>query len=190
MEVTWHVTFDGLDTELRSGHLGSLTSSAPGLLLSLWAAPVAQFANHPLSQTFQLEALELPLPLWLCPTCLQPALLGAWLLLLSHTVTAWNWLISFVLLEWGLAPSHVLLALFLAHVGTFLCFVTLGGRSAWWFEGPFLNKNAQIVIFFSLIWRTGIFLAKWFGISNGTVLTLKNKMRGKSQVCLRSRVIG
>lgn len=62
-EVTWHVTFDGLDTELRSGHVGSLTSSAPGLLLSLWAAPMARFGIHPLSQTFQLEALELPLPL-------------------------------------------------------------------------------------------------------------------------------
>lgn len=41
---------------LRSGHLGGLTSFAPGLLLSLWA--VAQFAIHPLSQRFELEALK------------------------------------------------------------------------------------------------------------------------------------
>lgn len=83
----------------------------------------------------------LPPPLWVCPTCLQQA----WLLL-AHTVTAWDWWINIFCSSWvrfGPIPcAWGPLALFLA----LLYSLTMDGRTTW-FEGSFLNENAQIIYF-------------------------------------------
>lgn len=46
------------DTEPEVRTWGGFKSSAPALLLSLWAAPVAQFSIHPLSQTFEFVSSQ------------------------------------------------------------------------------------------------------------------------------------
>lgn len=80
MGVTWHVTLDGLLTPQWldiEPEVRTFTSFAAGLLLSPWAAPVAQSSIPPLSQTFKMISSQRRcLSLFECvvPACTKPCL--------------------------------------------------------------------------------------------------------------------